>query len=133
MSLVVRLQAYVQGHLFSFQKNQHPIYRSGGQEHDTLVLIGSVGFSRLGLEILKKENPDQLCEITDEDSLAKWSGNTFRFRCLKAHLLPFPLIAVGVWLCENNLANSMIDISDGLSSEIIHLCKNSGKGCRIYE
>lgn len=109
----------------SFQKNQHPIYRSGGQEHDTLVLIGSVGFSRLGLEILKKENPDQLCEITDEDSLAKWSGNTFRFRCLKAHLLPFPLIAVGVWLCENNLANSMIDISDGLASDLLHLANES--------
>ena len=109
----------------SFQKNQHPIYRSGGQEHDILILIGDVGFSRLGLEILKKENSNQLCEITDEDSLKKWSGDAFRFRCLKAHLLPFPLIAVGMWLCEKKLANSMIDISDGLASDLLHLANES--------
>ena len=109
----------------SFKEDRHPVYRSGGQVDDTLILIGDVGFSRLGLEILQQEDPDRLWEITDEETLASWSGDAFRFRCLKAHLLPSPLIPVGIWLCENGLANSMIDVSDGLATDLLHLACES--------
>jgi len=49
------------------------------------------------------------------------------------HFFPEPCLAVGKYLRERGLATAMIDISDGLSSEILHICKEIELGCVIYE
>lgn len=101
------------------------VLRSGAQNGDSLIVVGQLGLSRLGLEILREENPPNLWQIVDEESLAVWAQDDFRFRCLKAHLLPPALIRVGSWLGEQGLANAMIDVSDGLASDLLKIACGS--------
>lgn len=106
-------------------KTGRPVWRSEAQDGDTLLLVGEIGLSRLGLEILLREGSSELCKLDSEDSLAQWAGDSFRFRCLKCHFLPQSLVQVGSWLCENHLVNAMIDISDGLSSDLLQIAHQS--------
>lgn len=102
-----------------------PVWRSQGQDGDKVVLVGEIGLARVGLEILQQEDPSQIWKINSENKLAQWAGDSFRYRCLKAHLLPKALVQVGSWLCRNRLANAMIDISDGLASDLFHIACQS--------
>ena len=108
----------------SFQTGR-PLCRSHAQDRDTLILIGEIGLSRLGLEILRSEDFSELWKIENEDSLAHRAGDDFRYRCLKAHLLPPSLVQVGTWLCENRVVNAMIDVSDGLCSDLFQIAHQS--------
>ena len=90
-----------------------PVWRSEAQDQDQLILIGEVGLSRLGLEILQSEDSTSLTQMASEKELVEWAHDPFRARCLAAHLLPRPLVETGNWLCENGLVNAMIDVSDG--------------------
>jgi thiamin-phosphate kinase len=93
---------------WGFFETGRPVWRSKAQDGDALVLIGEIGLSRLGLEILRREGSSELWKVDDEDSLAQWAGENFRYRCLKAHFLPQALVQVGSWLSENRVANAMI-------------------------
>ncbi len=105
--------------------------RSLGRAGDAVVLVGELGFSHSGLQILQKEDPRELGKIQDEESLARWAVDPLRFRCLRAHLLPHPQIEVGIWLRENNLVNAMIDVSDGLAADLSHIAAESGLAAEI--
>lgn len=108
-----------------------PVWRSSAQDKDILVLIGEIGLSRLGLEILEGEDPSELSTIEHEDSLAQWAGDSFRYQCLKAHLLPQAMVGVGIWLSENRVVNAMIDISDGLCSDLFQIARQSQLSAEI--
>ena len=114
----------------SFQTGR-PLLRSEAQDGDILVLIGEVGLSRLGLEILRREDFSELWKIESEDSLAHWAGDDFRNRCLIAHLLPQSLVHVGTWLCEKRVVNAMIDVSDGLGSDLLQIARQSQLAAEI--
>ncbi len=101
------------------------VYRSTAQEGDLVALVGDVGLSRLGLQILRDENPEELGEIASEEDLSSWAADSFRLRCLRAHLLPQPQIEVGLWLRHNRLANAMIDVSDGLAADLLQVSRES--------
>src|SRR5262249_16689904 len=58
-------------------------------------------------------------------------GASKRDSRLRKHLYPQPRLAVGAWLAEQRLATAMMDISDGLSSDLPRLCDSSGVGARI--
>lgn len=103
-----------------------PIWRSQAQDRDALVLIGDVGLSRLGLEILRGEDCTSLATMAHENDLVDWAQDPFRAQCLKAHLLPRPLVETGIWLSENGVVNAMIDVSDGLCSDLLHMALASG-------
>ena len=90
-----------------------------------MALVGDVGLSRLGLKILEDENPEELGEIASEEDLSSWAEDSFRLRCLRAHLLPQPQIEVGLWLRQNQLANAMIDVSDGLAADLLQVARES--------
>jgi len=103
-------------------------YRSGAQVNDLIVVTGDLGAAYMGLQILNREkkifldNPQVQPDLTGSDYIVE--------RQLKPESrgdIIQQLQALGI------VPTSMIDISDGLSSEIHHLCTASKKGCRIYE
>ncbi|KAA3625076.1 MAG: thiamine-phosphate kinase [Flavobacterium sp.] len=103
-------------------------YRSGASENDLLVVTGDLGAAYLGLQVLEREkkvfevNPNAQPDLEPYTYLVE--------RQLKPEArkdIPKLLADLGV------LPTAMIDISDGLSSEILHLCEQSKVGCNLYE
>lgn len=104
------------------------VYRSGAKEHDLLVVSGDLGAAYMGLQVLEREkevyttNPDIQPDLDGFDYL------------LERQLKPEARVDVIGFLKELDVKpTSMIDISDGLASEIFHLCKGSNVGCNIYD
>ena len=118
----VHVGVTVWGHL----ETGEPVYRSTAAEGDAVVLVGDVGLSAAGLNLLKREDPTELAAIRTEEDLAAWTGDSLRWRCLKAHFLPMPQIRTGDWLRRNGFASAMIDVSDGLRIDLQRLCGESG-------
>jgi thiamine-monophosphate kinase len=92
--------------------------RSGAKAGDALFVTGNLGDSAAGLYSL--QHPSQ-------------KGKETAPLLVKKHLTPTPRFSVGRALSTQKLATSAIDISDGLSSEIHHLCGESGVGAEIHE
>ncbi|MFQ5738513.1 MAG: thiamine-phosphate kinase [Acidobacteriota bacterium] len=101
------------------------VYRSTARAGDAVLLVGDLGLSHLGLEILKRERPGGVEQLGSEEELVRWAGEGFRQACLRAHFLPRPQIGVGVWLRERGLANAMIDVSDGLATDLMRIARAS--------
>ena len=118
----VHVGVTIWGHL----ETGEPVYRSTASAGDAVVLVGDMGLSAAGLNLLKREDPTELAAIRTEEDLAAWAGDAFRWRCLKAHFLPTPQIQAGDWLRRNGCASAMIDVSDGLNIDLQRLCGDSG-------
>ena len=104
------------------------VKRSESQINDLVVVTGSLGGAYLGLQVLEREKQVFLVNPNNKPDLSKYK------HVVERQLKPEAKSEVIDFLLQNKIKpTSMIDISDGLSSEIIHLCKSSGKGCRIYE
>ena len=104
------------------------VYRNGAKPNDLLVVSGDLGASYLGLQVLEREkqvflvNPNSQPDLTAYDYL------------IERHLKPEARQDIIQLLKDLEVKpTSMIDISDGLSSEILHLCKQSNVGCKLYE
>lgn len=102
--------------------------RSGAQEYDLLVVSGDLGGAYMGLQVLEREkevfktNPDIQPDLDGHDYI------------LQRQLKPQARLDVIKYLKELNVKpSSMIDISDGLASEVLHLCKASQVGCHLYD
>lgn len=93
------------------------ILRSGAQPGDLIYVTGFLGDAAAGLKLLQGDL-DSKYESESEILISR-------------HLKPEPQLAIGITLAKNRLATAMIDISDGLSSEIWHICRSSGVGARI--
>lgn len=103
-------------------------YRKGAKPNDLLCVSGDLGAAYLGLLILEREKRAFLANPNLQPDL---SGNDY---LLERQLKPEPRTDIVTLLAEKNiLPTSMIDISDGLASESLHLCKESKTGCVIYE
>lgn len=104
------------------------VYRDGAQKTDLLVVTGDIGAAYMGLQVLEREKQVFLVNPNSQPDLDPY---TYLIeRQLK------PEARKDVRLLLNALAikpTAMIDISDGLSSEIIHLCQQSKVGCKLYE
>lgn len=104
------------------------VQRSGAKENDLLVVSGDLGGAYMGLQILEREkavfqeNPDIQPELDGHDYI------------LQRQLKPEARWDVIKWLDELGVVpTAMIDISDGLASEVLHLCKSSETGCHLYD
>jgi thiamine-monophosphate kinase len=104
------------------------VLRSGASENDLLVVSGDLGAAYMGLQVLSRENEVFKVNPNHKPDLEPYSYLVERQ--LK------PEARKDIILLLTNLGvipTAMIDISDGLSSEIMHLCQKSKVGCRLYE
>jgi len=109
-------------------KEENITYRNGAKENDLLVVTGDVGAAYLGLQVLERER-----QVFDVDPNAQPDLEPYTY-LVERQLKPEARKDLSGILSELKVQpTSMIDISDGLSSEIIHLCKNSDVGCNLYE
>ena len=111
--------------------SKEPLYRSGAEKGDSIVLIGDVGVSELGLRLLQQRPSEGLSEITDLLALEAWAADPDSYRWVRAHILPQIHLEAAVWLQEHQLANSMIDVSDGLGCDLLHILEESGCSAEI--
>lgn len=104
------------------------VKRSTANLNDLICVSGDLGAAYLGLLILEREKKVYLTNPKNQPDLEGFDY------LLERQLKPEPRLDIVNALAENNiLPTSMIDISDGLASEIIHICKDSKKGCCLYE
>lgn len=104
------------------------VKRSGAKETDLLCVSGDLGAAYMGLQLLEREN--RVGE-GKKDFQPDFAGKEY---ILERQLKPEARRDIVAMLRENGIRpTSMIDVSDGLSSEVLHLCKASGVGARIYE
>jgi thiamine-monophosphate kinase len=93
------------------------ILRAGAHPEDAIFVTGHLGEAEYGLRLLL------------ESSKRNSPANTR----LRKHFYPEPRLAAGLWLADRGLVTAMLDLSDGLSSDLPKLCAASGVGARVNE
>jgi len=103
-------------------------YRSGAKVNDLLCVSGDLGGAYMGLQILEREKRVFLANPNAQPDL---EGNDY---IIERQLKPEPRTDVIEFFTKEGIVpTSMIDVSDGLSSEVMHLSSRSGCGMKVYE
>ena len=125
-------------------KKEDIVYRNGAKNTDLICVSGDLGAAYMGLQLLEREKSVYYGQVNDAkkkgdkkalEELAHFSPD---FAC-KEYLLQRQLLTEARGDIIQKLREAgirptaMMDVSDGLSSELMHICKQSGVGCRIYE
>ena len=105
------------------------VYRSGAKETDLICVSGDLGAAYMGLQLLERENT--VAAQSGKNFVPSFEGKEY---ILERQLKPEARKDIVAILKEKGVKpTAMMDISDGLSSELLHICKASGVGCRVYE
>ncbi len=97
------------------------VTRSGARPGDILYVSGRLGRAQLGLELAKSAGPGTLVKMLQRHS-----------DLLQTHLYPKIRVELGAWLARQRIASAMMDISDGLSTDLARMCRASGVGARLW-
>ena len=109
-------------------EKEEVVYRNGAKETDLIVVSGDLGAAYLGLQVLEREK--QVFKV-DPNNQPDLDNYTY---LIERQLKPEARKDVSGLLKELEVKpTSMIDISDGLSSELFHICTQSKVGCKVYE
>lgn len=107
---------------------QDIVYRNTAKENQLICVSGDLGAAYMGLQLLEREKTVFTEGVTTQPDFAGYEY------ILERQLKPEGRGDIIKLLREKNIRpTAMIDISDGLASEIMHICKDSGIGCNIYE
>lgn len=105
------------------------IRRDAAKPTDLICVSGDLGAAFMGLQLLEREN--RVSADAGKDFTPDFSGKEYILeRQLKPEARKDIIEALRA---EGIKPTSMMDVSDGLSSELLHICKNSNTGCRVYE
>lgn len=119
-------------------EKEQVVYRNGAKETDLICVSGDLGAAYMGLQLLEREKaifesqkqPHQR-EAQLEQVQPDFAGKEY---LLERQLRPEARRDIILKLAEAGIRpTSMMDISDGLSSELLHICTQSNVGCRVYE
>lgn len=114
--------------VIGFANKDEIVYRKGASENDLICVSGDLGAAYTALLLLEKE---KAAFVVNPNMQPDLEGNEY---ILERQLKPEPRIDIVKELKIRGIKpTSMIDISDGLASELKHLCKQSGTGCSIFE
>jgi len=97
------------------------ITRAGARPGDILYVTGRLGQAQLGLEMIRNYPRGEIRHLIRSQN-----------RLFRQHFYPQVRVRLGAWLARYRIASSMIDISDGLSTDLGHLCAASGVGARVW-
>ena len=104
------------------------VTRTGAKPTDIICVSGDLGAAFMGLQLLERENR---ISAGQKDFQPDFAGKEY---ILERQLKPEARRDIVEALRKEGIKpTSMIDVSDGLSSELLHICKESGVGCRVYE
>ena len=115
------------------------IYRNGAKETDLICVSGNLGAAYMGLQLLEREKDVYYGQVADAKAQGKepvdfqpdFAGKEY---LLERQMKPTARRDIIQALREAGIQpTAMMDISDGLSSELMHICSQSNVGCRIYE
>ncbi len=110
------------------------ITRSGARPGDRVFVTGTLGDSAAGLEILQKgTGPVSGTRGQRNNKRVPRTAQTAAAQLIERHLRPRPRVKEGRLIAASGCASAMIDISDGLSSDLSHLCNKSGVGADIVQ
>lgn len=103
------------------------VRRSGGKANDLICVTGDLGASYMGLQILERER-----KLFEKNREFKPDLSGYEY-VIESQLKPeFPVQVIKSLRDIDIVPSSMIDVSDGLASDLMHICRSSGTGCRIY-
>ena len=109
-------------------ESENEVYRSGAKPNDLLVVSGDLGAAYMGLQVLEREKEVYKVNPNSQPDLEPYTY------IIERQLKPEARKDIVELLADLNVKpSSMIDISDGLSSEILHICKQSKVGCDLFE
>ena len=102
--------------------------RDGARDTDLICVSGDLGAAYMGLQLLERE---KVASAGQTDFEPDFAGKEY---LVERQLKPEARKDIVDALEKNGIVpTSMMDVSDGLSSELMHICKASGTGCRVYE
>lgn len=109
-------------------KKDNIVYRNGAKDTDLICVTGDLGAAYMGLQLLERE---KRVGQGEKDFQPDFAGKEY---LIERQLKPEARRDIIEEFAKHGIVpTSMMDISDGLSSELIHICKDSSVGCRVYE
>ncbi len=104
------------------------VYRSNAKDTDLICVSGDLGAAYMGLQLLERE---KVASAGQKDFIPQFQGKEY---LVERQLKPEARRDIVAELARAGIVpTAMMDISDGLSSELLHICRQSHTGCRIYE
>jgi thiamine-monophosphate kinase len=104
------------------------VYRNGAKDTDIICVSGDLGAAYMGLQLLERE---KVASAGNPDFEPAFQGKEY---IIERQLKPEARRDIIAELAKANIKpTAMMDVSDGLSSELLHICKQSKVGCRVYE